>query len=168
MKKTLLTIVLAVVMIATSAIYVDASSNTLSNDLYSKLSAYGMTSADKVKIDRYLADNPTTDEQANAILAKADEAVAIMQASGKTNEDKNKIKAIAQEAGSVIGLTVSFKADGVEIYKGSKLIEKITTTGSKLAYTGNTVNFVIIGSSVVAMALVLIFVARNRFNKVGA
>ena len=37
-----------------------ATTETLADDLYAKLSAYGMTEADKVKVERYLADNPVT------------------------------------------------------------------------------------------------------------
>lgn len=47
-----------------------------------------MTSADKVKIERYLKENPVTDAQANEILAKADEAIAVMEKAGVTNYDK--------------------------------------------------------------------------------
>ena len=37
-----------------------------------------MTSADKVKIERYLKENPVTDAQANEILTKADEAIRLI------------------------------------------------------------------------------------------
>lgn len=47
-----------------------------------------MTSADKVKVERYLSENPVTDEQANTLVAKADEAIAIMEQAGTKGYNK--------------------------------------------------------------------------------
>ena len=64
--KKILTVAITFVMVAMIAISSYATtSSELADTLYNKGSKYGMTSADKVKIERYLADNPVTDEEAN-------------------------------------------------------------------------------------------------------
>lgn len=89
MKKTLTIALLAIITIMALATGVNAAtSSTLVDELYAKGSKYGMTSADKVKIERYLKENPVTDAQVNEILAKADEAIAVMEKAGVTNYDK--------------------------------------------------------------------------------
>ena len=85
-------------------------------------------------------------------------------------EAKSKLKTIAQEAASTIGLTLVFKSGEVEIYKDGKLIEVVTlsSSGTKLAYTGNTVNMVLVVVPVVAIALTIALVVRKRKTTVGA
>ena len=128
-----------------------------------------MTSADKVKVERYLADNEVTDEQASAILAKADEAIAIMDAEGTKDvrelsaDAKAKIKAIAQETASTIGLTLVFTSGTVEVYKDGELIDTVTLSNSgKLAYTGNNINVLLVVASVAVIALATTVVVRKR------
>lgn len=169
--KKLISIAILFVMVAMLATTMvnAATSSTLADDLYALGSKYGMTSADKVKIERYLADNPVTDEQANQVLAKAQEAVKVMEDAGVTDvkslttEQKNQLKSIANEAASIVGLTLTFKAGTVEIYKDGKLIETITFNNGKLAYTGNNVNLVLVVSSVAVVALATGFVVRKKF-----
>lgn len=145
-----------------------ATTDTLANDLYKLGAKYGMTSADKVKIERYLADNPVTEEQANKVMAKANEAVKIMEDNNATKigevkkEDREKLKTIANEAASVVDLSITFKPGTAEIYKDGKLIETVTMSNGKLAYTGNNVNIVLVVSSVAIIALATIIVARKK------
>lgn len=170
MKKTLTVIALMMIItiISISGVYA-ATSSTLADDLYTKLSVYGMTTADKVKVERYLTDNPVTDEQANSILAKADEAINVIKSEGVTDvtklsaEGKKKIQSIAQSAASQIGLTLTFSKDKVEIYNAEgKLIETITLSNTgKLAYTGNNNNIVVV-SSLAVIALAVVFVAKKH------
>lgn len=175
MKKLLTSVLLMVMLVMVVVPFVNAAtSDTLADDLYAKLSAYGMTSAEKVKVERYLADNTVTDEQANAILAKADEAIAIMDAEGTKDirelsvDAKNKIRAIAQEAASTVGLTLTFRPGTVEVYKDGVLIETATlSNGDKLVYTGNNINVVLIVATVAVIALATTFVVRKRMT-VGA
>lgn len=170
MKKIISIVVLVVMIAMLATTMVNAATNsTLADDLYALGSKYGMTSADKVKIERYLADYPVTDEQANQVLAKAQEAVKVMEDAGATSindltiEQKNQLKTIANEAASILGLTLTFKAGSVEIYKDGKLIETVTATNGKLAYTGNNVNLVLVVSSVAVVALATGFVVRKKF-----
>jgi len=170
MKKILSIGILAIMMLALLGGVVSATTtNTLANELYELGSKYGMTSADKVKIERYLADNPATEEEANQIMAKAKEAVKIMEDNNATKigevakADREKLKTIANEAASIIDLSITFKTGTAEIYKDGKLIETVTMNNGKLAYTGNNINIVLVVSSVAIIALAAVFVARKKF-----
>ena len=170
MKKTLTIALLAIITIMALATGVNAAtSSTLADELYAKGSKYGMTSADKVKIERYLKENPVTDAQANEILTKADEAIAVMEKAGVTNYDKltkaqkNEIKSVATEAAKIVDLKLVFNKKSVAIYnKDGKLVETVSNTNGKLAYTGNVVNVVVLATTVVALVAVSAVVARKR------
>ena len=169
--KILISIAILFIMVAMLATTIvnAATSSTLADELYALGSKYGMTSQDKVKIERYLADNPVTDAQANQVMEKAKEAVKIMEEAGTTDvsklttEQKNKLKTLANEAASIIGLTLVFKSGTVEVYKDGKLIEVLGLENGKLAYTGNNVNVVLVVSSVAVVALAAVIVARKKF-----
>ena len=94
-------IVIMLMMTFATAVFA-TTSDELGSKLYAKGKKYGMTSADKVKIERFLSENPVTDAEADAILAKADEAIAIVEESGVTElsklttAQKNQLKEIAK------------------------------------------------------------------------
>ena len=169
MKKTLTVVILFVMLVSLLATGVSAvSTDEMIEKVYNMAVPYGATSADKVKMERFFADNPITDEQADQIVAKAEEAVAIMEAAGTTNindltsEQKDQLKALANEAASIIGLTLVFKSGTVEIYKDGKLVETLTSNTGTLAYTGNTMNIVLVVSSIAIIALGTAVIARKR------
>lgn len=171
MKKFLTVSLLFVMLVMAFATVVNAATSaTLADELYAKGSKYGMTTADKVKIERYLSENPVTDEKANAVLAKADEAVAVMESAGATNYDdlttaqKNELKSIATSAAELLDIKLVFKKGSVEIYdKDGKLIETITENNGKLAYTGNSLNIVLVVSVIAIFALAITVVAKKKF-----
>lgn len=169
MKKSLLiSIFTAVIVMACATLVNAATTATLADELYAKGKKYGMTSADKVKVERYLSENTVTDEQANAIVAKADEAIAVMEAAGTTDyskltdAQKDQVKSIANSAADIIDVKLVFKKNTVEIYNNAgKLIETIGNNNGKLAYTGNNVN-VVLTTSVIAVIALAITVATKR------
>ena len=168
MKKLLTISILAVMLVLMTITGVNATTNdNLADTLYNIGSKYGMTKSDKVKIERYLADNPVTESKANAIVAKANEAAKIMDEAGvtdfsKLSEDKKaEIKSIANQAASIVGVTLTYKSGSVEIYKDGKLIETVTNNNGKLAYTGNN-NMVLVVSSIAVIALASVAVARKK------
>lgn len=169
MKKSLLISILTAVIVMACATLVNAATTaTLADELYAKGKKYGMTSADKVKVERYLSENTVTDEQANAIVAKADEAIAVMEVAGTTDyskltdAQKDQVKSIANSAADIIDVKLVFKKNTVEIYNNAgKLIETIGNNNGKLAYTGNNVN-VVLTTSVIAVIALAITVATKR------
>lgn len=171
MKKSLLISILTAVIVMACATLVNAATTaTLADELYAKGKKYGMTSAEKVKVERYLSENTVTDEQANAIVAKADEAIAVMEAAGTTDyskltdAQKDQVKSIANSAADIIDVKLVFKKNTVEIYNNAgKLIETIGNNNGKLAYTGNNVN-VVLTTSVIAVIALAITVATKRIS----
>ena len=169
MKRLFAVTILFVVLMTVLATSVNAvSTSEMIEKLYQMGQPYGMTQADKVKMERFFADNPVTEAQADQIIAKGEEAVALMQAAGTTNykelttEQKNQLKAIANEAASIVGVSLVFKKGTVEIYKDGVLVETITANNGTLAYTGNTTNMILVVSSVAIIALAATAVARRR------
>ena len=171
MKKTLIiSILMSIILFVGASVVSAVTTETLADELYAKGKKYGMTSADKVKIERYLAENTVTDEQANQIMAKADEAVAVMENAGVTNynkltqDKKSELKTIAKEAADVVDVKLVFKSGSVEIYNNEgKLIETVAQNNGKLAYTGNNSVNVVLTVSVVAMIALAITVGGKKF-----
>ncbi len=172
MKKLLSTVLLVLMLVMAFATAVNATtSSTLADELYAKGQKYGMTAADKVKIERYLADNPATEEEANQIMEKADEAVKIMEDAGVTNvvelskEKREELKTIAISAAKVVDAKVVFKPGSVDVYNNEgKLIESAGFTTGKLAYTGNSVNIALVVSVVAIIALAITVIAKRFLN----
>lgn len=169
MKKVLTVAILCVMLIMTFATIANAATTDLADKLYAKGAKYGMTAADKVKVERYLSENPVTDEKANAILAKADEAIAVMEKAGVTDvtkltkEQKEEIKTIAKSAAELIDVKLVFKSGTVEVYnKNGKLIETVSLNSGKLAYTGNSVNTVLVVSVIAIIALAIGVVTKRK------
>ena len=168
MKKLLTISILAIALVLMAVTGVNATTNdNLAETLYNIGAKYGMTKADKVKIERYLADYPVTESEANAIVAKANEAAKVMDEAGVTDfsklpkDKKAEIKTIANQAASIVGVTLTYKSGSVEIYKNGKLIETVTNNNGKLAYTGNN-NMVLVVSSIAVIALASVAVARKK------
>lgn len=160
MKKILtLAIIFIITIMATMTAVNAATSETLGDELYAIGSKYGMTASDKLKIERYLNDYPVTEDEANEILALAQQADKIMQEEGKNYKDlskakKDELKELANKAANIAKVTLVFKTNSVEIYKDGKLIETISSaTTGKLAYTGNSSNIVLVISLIAVIAL---------------
>lgn len=170
MKKTLIvSILMSIILFVGASVVSAATTETLADELYVKGKKYGMTTADKVRIERYLSENPVTDEQANQIMSKADEAVAVMENAGVTNynkltqDKKSELKTIAKEAADVIDAKLVFKSGSVEIYDANgKLIETVAQNNGKLAYTGNNSVNVVLTVSVIAMIALAITVEGKK------
>ena len=174
MKKIVSSIVmLAIVLTMFLGTSVNAATtNELVDKIYSMGQPYGLTSSDKVRLERFLADNPVTEAEADTLIAKAEEAVAVMENAGATSvseltrEQKNELQGIAKEAASIVGVNLVFKAGTVEIYKDGKLIESISNNYGKLAYTGNNISTVAVVSlvAIFALAIGLVFARRRVAN----
>ena len=149
-----------------------ATTNELVDKIYSMGQPYGLTSSDKVRLERFLADNPVTEAEADTLIAKAEEAVAVMENAGATSvseltrEQKNELQGIAKEAASIVGVNLVFKAGTVEVYKDGKLVESISNNYGKLAYTGNNISTVAVVSlvAIFALAIGLVFARRRVAN----
>lgn len=173
MKKVISTLILFVMIVALATTLVKAvTANSIVNDMYELGKKYGATNADKVKAERFVAENPITDAQAQEIYAKALDAIKVLEEAGATHfkklntelnaDQKTRLRAICQEAADIFGVTLTYRNGNVEVYKGGKLIDVYTFT-DKLAYTGNNVNVVLVVSSVAVIALATTFIVRKKF-----
>ena len=161
MKKLLTISILAIALVLMAVTGVNATTNdNLAETLYNIGAKYGMTKADKVKIERYLADYPVTESEANAIAKVMDNA-GVTDFNKLSKEQKAEIKTIANQAASIVDVTLTYKSGSVEIYKNGKLIETVTNNNGKLAYTGNN-NMVLVVSSIAVIALASVAVARKK------
>lgn len=77
-----------------------------------------------------------------------------MEKAGVTNYDKltkaqkNEVKSIATEAAKIVDLKLVFNKKSVAIYNNDgKLVETVSNTNGKLAYTGNVVNVVVLATN---------------------
>ncbi len=169
--KKIVSFLILFVIVASLATVVNATSNSeLAEKLYEMGKPYGLTSADKVRIERYLSDYPVTSEEADKIIAKAEEAIQVMKDADVTDytkltaEQKEQMKSIANEAADILGITLTFTNNGqVKVYKNGKLIETVRLEDGKLAYTGNNTNTILVVSSVAVVALAAGLVARKKF-----
>lgn len=174
MKKIVTSIVMLAIMLtmALGTSVNAATTEELVDKIYSMGQEYGLTSSDKVRLERFLADNPVTEAEADSLIAKAEEAVAVMENAGATSvkelsqAEKNELQGIAKEAASIVGVNLVFKAGTVEIYKDGKLIESISNNYGKLAYTGNNISTVAVVSlvAIFALAIGLVFARRRVAN----
>ena len=146
MKKIISIVILLtmVALLATTAVRAEGvTANTLPDEIYAIGSQYGMKESDKVKIQRYLADYPLSNADCDRILALANQADQIMKDNNTTNfktlpaDVKAKLKALANEAADIAGVTLDFKSNRIDVYKNGKLIEALQFgSNGKLVYTG--------------------------------
>ena len=193
MKKLLTISILFVMVLAMCTSIVSATTKAeLPDQLFAIGSKYGATAAHKIKIERYIADNDLTDAQATAIVAKANEISAIMDAANITDprklsaEDKAKVKSIANEAASIAGVSLVFKSNDVEIFKNGKKLDSVNsplsgsasstsngsstssttsskaTSGKKLVYTGSNSYVAIAAGTTAVVALATIVIIKKK------
>ena len=174
MKKilTITTLVIMIIMFFMATVKA-VSGDTIVDDVYKLGIKFGFTEADKLRAERYVADNPITDEQAEAIYAKAQEAANYLEQTGATNvkklntqltkEQKIKFESLCQEVASIIGLSLTYNNGNVDVYKDGKLIDTYTFTDGKLPYTGNNTSLVVVSSLAVIAPVAVAFVVRKKF-----
>lgn len=169
MKKMVKVAILSLIAIMLATTLVSATTSAgLAEELYSMAKGYGVTEADKVKVERYLSENPVTDAQADKIVEKAQAVLDLAKNEGVTDltklsvESKQKAIALANDAAAELGVTLDFTGTTVKVYKDGKLLETISSNNGKLAYTGTESNVVLAVSAVVVLALATFIVAKRK------
>ena len=174
MRKSLITSLLIIVVLFFSNFFiVDAATN---EDLiaYSKKrfdingKIVSLKVADKVKIERYLTQNPVSEDQANKIISKIDEGISLLRKENvldPTKLSKNKkeeLLLIAQEAASVVGLKLTASKEGVlSVYDSNgKKIDEVTTNDS-LVQTGNDNSYIVYIIAGISLIIIVRFTVYN-------
>lgn len=168
MKKILFATILFVMVAVFATTMVNAATGAeLPNLIYEKGSKYGVTESHKVKMERYLSKHPATDAQADAVMAKVDEVVSVLEKAGVTNigklssADLKKVQDLATEAAAILNVKISWDGAKVTIYYNGK-VEDVLDFNDKLSYTGNESNIALVVSSVAVVALAAGFIARKK------
>ena len=171
MKKLLVITVLFVMLAVFATTVVNATTGSeLPEIIYEKGKKYGVNESHKVKMERYIAKHPATDEQANQVVAKVDEVVAILENAGVTDpadlssEDFKKFQTLVTDAATILDVKLVWKSSRVEImYNGE--VEDVIYFSKKLPYTGSEVdggNIALIVSSVAVVALAAGILLRKK------
>ncbi len=168
MKKVLISTVLFVIVAIFATTMVNAATGAeLPNLIYEKGAKYGVTEGHKVKMERYLAKHPATDAQADAVMAKVDEVVAVYEKAGVTDmaklsaADLKKVQDLATEAAAILNVKIAWDGAKVTIYYEGR-VEDVIEFSNKLPYTGNDTNIALVVSSVAVVALAAGFIARRK------
>lgn len=168
MKKVLISMVLFVIVAIFATTMVNAATGAeLPTLIYEKGSKYGVTEGHKVKMERYLAKHPATDAQADAVMAKVDEVVAVYEKAGVTDmaklsaADLKKVQDLATEAAAILNVKIAWDGAKVTIYYEGR-VEDVIEFSNKLPYTGNDTNNALVVSSVAVVALAAGFIARRK------
>ena len=112
--KIIVAMLIAIIIMGTANVFA-ATTNELINEVYSIGSKYGLTNSDKVKIERYLRDNPVTEAEADKLIEKAKEIDSIMQKAGTTDitklseEDKSKNKRNSRRGSKYFKSYINYK-----------------------------------------------------------
>ena len=137
--------------------------------------AVQLKAADQVKVRRYLEQYPVSEENADKIIAKIDEGIAILRAANVTDptklpyEKKKEILALGQQAAKLAGaeLTYDAKSDAISIYRDGVLIDQATTSDA-LVQTGSEnysyIVYAIAGVAVVAIAGFVVYTKKGKVN----
>lgn len=136
--------------------------------------------ADRVKVEKFFANNEMTDAQADQIKAIIDKGVALMNADGASEPNqlsskakKQELLSYAQEAAAVMGLTVSYDAteERLDIYKNGVLYDSLNwgvtesskgSTESALVQTGSTNYVYIVVAGIMLIAGIMLVVSRKK------
>ena len=118
MKRSLAIVAVLFVMLSVIATPVFASASSLGSDVYSVLSKYGMTVADKQAMDEYVKNYNVTDAQAAQVLDYANGVAEEFEKNNTTNPGKlsqasiNNIKSYAYAAADVVGAKINVTKNG--------------------------------------------------------
>ena len=168
MKKTLLSVVLFVIVALFATTMVNATTGAeLPEAIYNKGSKYGVTQSHKVKMERFVAKHPVTDEQANQVMAKVDEVVAVLENAKVTNvadlssADLKKVQDLSTEAAAIVNVKIVWRGTTVDIYYNGK-VEDTLSFSKTMTNTGDETNIALVVSSVAVVALAAGLVIRKK------
>ena len=176
MKKTLKILVIAMLLITIATTVKAYTNDELVTYLTSSKTVAGKTvnlsDDEKGAIKKYLASNPLTDAEAEAVKAKVDAAIEIMDNAGTTDitklsdEDKDTLLALANSVADIadVNLKVDTAKKTVTITDeaGKTVFAEKYTTRATLAYTGaNYAMYILPVVAIIAVAMVVV-IKKNK------
>lgn len=129
-----------------------------SHELFGK--TVTLSNANVAKIERFFETNQITDTQGDTMLANLREAEEVIKNANVTDieklsaEQKQQVLSLLNEAGSVVGVTVSYDKTNksIGVYQNGTQIEEISLSG-KLPFTGSNVASYVSVLAVIAIAM---------------
>lgn len=165
MKKTLKIVLLVAVLVLCLATNVKAATNEELIEYATKKfdvngAQVGLTTANAQKVRRFLQENPVSEADADAIIAKIDAGVEILRNAGVTDPEKlsadqrSQILALGQEAAKIAGAELTYSDGAITIYKDGEVWDQATVSDA-LVQTGNDTSYVVVvGASLAIIAVV--------------
>lgn len=174
MKKVFkITLIVAILLICCATVAHAATNSDVVSYLKKSHTVAGKTvklsDANALKVDKYFSTYPVSSENADKIIAKVDEGIALMNAAGVSDPNKlpkaqkDKLLSIAQEAAQLAGATLTFNSTDktIDIYVNGVLFDQISTkSGNTLVQTGADYSYIvytIAAVAVIAVASVVIY-----------
>lgn len=175
MKKLLVSIIILISILAASIACVKAESSDKLIDYASK--TFTINGKEKKlptqylnSLKSYVKEYPVSDADADKIIAKSNEAIAVVNKEGVSDisklsqAKKDEVKAIAEDIASIAGVTINYDYTDktLSIYKNGKMYcDPIYLGESKFVQTGNGTMTYVIPAAVALIAVATIFGARK-------
>lgn len=166
MKNLMRVTVLAVVLMLVLTVKTFAMSQSDFVSYVSKAytingATFQITSSQKVKLEKYLADHPITESEADQMRAKFDNVIAYIESTGAksvdamTKSQKETLLAKANEVAAVVGVNITYNSSDkvLEFYKDGVKITTVALKGG-LVQTGSS-NYMYVVAPVAAVVLVI-------------
>lgn len=177
MKKTLT--ILGIILLALTVLTTVANAATteeLINFLSQPHQIAGttkqITSAQKVEVERFLSEYPVTEAQADQVIAKVKEGIAIMDKAGTadldklSSSDKKALTALSDEVGEILDvkLEINSSTKSVTVYDktGKKLSSVPYGDNDTLVNTGANYTVYIVASVLAIFAVATIIIANKK------
>ena len=133
-----------------------------------------LSSADVQKIEDFFKENEINAEQGEFILSKVKEAIDVTNKTSSTGLEampataKQEVIALLNEAGSVVGVTVSYNSADktMDIFQNGVKIDAVDLSG-KLPFTGSN-TIVYIAVAIIAVAAIAVFAVAKKGKLVNA
>ena len=166
MNKVLkITLILMAILLCTVSTVKAATTNELIAKASETYTIAGkevkLSEADLVKVKRYFTEYPVSSENADKIISKIDEAVALMNKEGVSDPTKlskakkEELLNIASEAAKLAGASISYDATNksIAVYKDGKQYDAVSLNSYKFVSTGANNMGIIISSGVAIIAI---------------
>ncbi len=169
--KVILIIGLAI-LFCMSTMVKAASTNEIVNHLEDTCGKY-LTDSDMKIVKDYLKQYPVSDSDGDELIRIIDEVKDILdngsssQVRSLTNNEKQQLKDLANEAARIIDVNLVFKSNAyVDVYKDGRKIQSFYLKGNRiLPYTGSKTNIIVIsGIAIVAIATGAFIVRKKTVN----
>ena len=171
MKKLLISMFILVATICSLTVVNAATPNeTLKNYVENGVvlngKSYNITADQRVQMDRFLATNQLTETQVNTVIAKSNEAIALLEKEDTSDLSKipvsvkTQVVNLAKEAGNTLNVNVKVNFENNTVIITDLSGNVIGTTlyaNNKLPFTGTDVAMYVAVASILIISVAMIY-----------